>query len=382
MNKSIALVVAGGRGRRFGSGVPKQYRLLGGKAVIRHALEAFLAHPGVAAVQPVIHADDAGLFADVARGLDLLEPVAGGAERQDSVRNGLKAVEALGPDAVLIHDAARPFVPADVISRVIGALEVHAGAIPALAVADTLKRGRDGCIVGTVDREGLYRAQTPQGFRFADILEAHGTLAGRSLTDDASLMEEAGHTVALVAGSEENFKMTTSEDLKRAERLTARETRVGTGFDVHGVEPGNAVILCGITIPCTFALKGHSDADVAMHAITDAVLGAIGAGDIGSHFPSGDPRWKGAASSIFLEHTRDLVAEAGGRIVNVDLTVICEAPRIGPHREDMRNSLAGILGVDPERIGVKGTTTEKLGYTGRGEGIAAQAVATVELPQD
>lgn len=380
MGGCVALVVAGGRGRRFGGDLPKQYCTLGGVAVIRHSLERFLAHPGVDAVQPVIHPDDSDLFAEAARGLDaLLSPVHGGTTRQDSVRNGLEAVAAREPDTVLIHDAARPFIAAEVISGVIAALDDHVGAIPALPVADTLKRGGDGLIGDTVDREGLYRAQTPQGFRFQDILAAHRDMAGQELTDDAALAEAAGHSVALVPGSEENQKVTTTEDLSRAERLIPRETRIGTGFDVHAIEPGDHVILCGVEIASEFGLKGHSDADVAMHAVTDALMGAVNAGDIGQHFPPSDPQWKGAASEVFLRKAGELVAEAGGRIVNLDVTVICERPKVGPHREAMAANLARILGLGAERVSVKATTTEKLGFTGRGEGIAAQASASVEV---
>ena len=383
MGGCVVLVVAGGRGRRFGGDLPKQYHRLGGVPVIRHSLIRFLAHSRVDAVQPVIHPDDADLFAEAAAGLAVLDPVHGGATRQDSVRHGLEAVAGRSPDSVLIHDAARPFIGDEITSRVVEALDDHVGVIPALPVADTLKRGIDGLIAGTVDREGLWRAQTPQGFRYAEILAAHRAQAGAELTDDAAVLEAAGHAVALVMGSEENQKVTTTEDLERAERLIARETRLGNGFDVHAIErPGDGVTLCGVRIPCDFRLKGHSDADVAMHALTDALMGAVGAGDIGQHFPPSDPQWKGAASEIFLRKAGDLIAQAGGRIVNVDVTVICEAPKVGPHREAMAERLAGILAIESGRVSVKATTTEKLGFAGRGEGIAAQAVASVEIPAE
>jgi 2-C-methyl-D-erythritol 4-phosphate cytidylyltransferase/2-C-methyl-D-erythritol 2,4-cyclodiphosphate synthase len=380
MGGCVALVVAGGRGSRFGGDLPKQYRLLAGKAVIRHALEAFAAHPGVDAILPVIHPDDGDLFAEAAAGLDLPPPAFGGATRQESVRLGLEALIGQAPDRVLIHDAARPFPGADLISRVIEALDAAPGAIPALPVADTLKRGESGRVAGTVDRAGLWRAQTPQGFRYADILDLHRRFRGAELTDDAALCEQAGLAVALVQGSEENQKVTTREDLIRAERAARHEIRCGTGFDVHAIVPGDGVTLCGIKIPGDFALKGHSDADVALHALTDAILGAIGAGDIGTHFPPSDSQWKGAPSDIFLGHAAKLVAERGGRILNADLTIVCEKPKVGPHRPAMETRIAEILGIDEERVNVKGKTTERLGFTGRGEGIAAQAAATVELP--
>lgn len=380
MSGCIALVVAGGRGSRFGGDLPKQYRLLVGKAVIRHALEAFATHPEVTAIRPVIHPDDGELFAEASRGLDLLAPAQGGATRQESVRLGLESLAEMAPATVLIHDAARPFPGPALISRVIAALRDHPGAIPALPVVDTLKRGAEGLIGTTVDRAGLWRAQTPQGFRFPEILEVHRRFRGMELTDDAALFEKAGLSVALVQGSEENQKVTTQEDLARAERAFGRETRGGTGFDVHRVTPGDGVWLCGIKVPADFTLLGHSDADVALHALTDAILGAIGAGDIGIHFPPSDPQWKGAPSEIFLRKAGELVAEKGGRIVNLDLTIICERPRVTPHRAAMAAKVAEILGINPGRVNIKGTTTEKLGFTGRGEGIAAQASASVELP--
>ncbi|MEO5338032.1 MAG: bifunctional 2-C-methyl-D-erythritol 4-phosphate cytidylyltransferase/2-C-methyl-D-erythritol 2,4-cyclodiphosphate synthase [Magnetospirillum sp. WYHS-4] len=381
MGGCVALVVAGGRGTRFGGDLPKQYRLLAGKAVIRHALEAFAAHPQVDAVQAVIHPDDATLFAEAAAGLDLPPPVHGGATRQESVRLGLESLAASDPALVLIHDAARPHPGEALIGRVIAALAVHPGAIPALPVADTLKRGADGRVADTLDRAGLWRAQTPQGFRYAEIMDLHRRFQGAELTDDAALFEQAGLTVALVQGSEENQKVTTQEDLLRADRAARPEVRTGTGFDVHRiVRPADGVFLCGVKIPADFGLKGHSDADVALHALTDAILGAIGAGDIGTHFPPSDPRWKGAPSDIFLKKAGDLVAERGGRIVNLDLTIVCEVPKVGPHRAAMEARIAAILGIEPTRVNVKGKTTEELGFTGRGEGIAAQAAASVEIP--
>lgn len=381
MSGCIALVVAGGRGSRCGGDRPKQYQRLHGRPVLRHSLETLAAHPQVDAVRAVIHPDDRAFYDEAAAGLALLEPVAGGPERQDSVRLGLESLEGMAPDLVLIHDAARPFVDAALVSRVIAALAGDAGAIPAVPVTDTLKRGAAGHVDGTVERAGLWRAQTPQGFRFADILAAHRRFAGVGLTDDAAVAEQAGLTVALVEGSEDNVKVTTPSDFRRAEPpASGGEFRSGTGFDVHRFTEGDHVMLCGIKVPHEAGLAGHSDADVGLHALTDALLGAIADGDIGSHFPPTDPQWRGAASDIFLAHAGRRIAERGGRIVNVDVTLICEAPRVGPHREAMRQRIAAILGLDPTRVGVKGTTTEKLGFTGRREGIAAQAAAAVWLP--
>lgn len=380
MSGCIALVVAAGRGSRCGGERPKQYQRLNGRPVLRHSLETFCGHPEVDAVRVVIHPADRALYDEAAAGLDLLAPVDGGAERQDSVRLGLESLQEAAPDVVLIHDAARPFADARLISRVIEALDRHAGAIPAVPVTDTLKRGSGGLIAGTVERAGLWRAQTPQGFRFSDLLAAHRRFAGVGLTDDAAVAEQAGLTVALVEGSEDNVKVTTPSDFRRAEIPVNGEFRNGSGFDVHRFTAGDHVMLCGVAVAHEAGLAGHSDADVGLHALTDAVLGAIGDGDIGSHFPPTDPQWRGAASEIFLAHAGRLVAGRGGRIVNVDVTLICEAPRVGPHRQAMRDRIAAILGIDVGRVGVKGTTTEKLGFTGRREGIAAQAAATVWLP--
>ncbi|CAA7617878.1 bifunctional 2-C-methyl-D-erythritol 4-phosphate cytidylyltransferase/2-C-methyl-D-erythritol 2,4-cyclodiphosphate synthase [Magnetospirillum sp. UT-4] len=383
MNRVVALVVAAGRGRRFGGDIPKQYLDLGGRPVLRHSLAALAANPQVTAVRAVIHPDDRDLYDACAQGLDLLEPVAGGETRQDSVRLGLESLAGLEPQAALIHDGARPFLDGGIVARVIGALAEHPGAIPAIAVADTLKRGADGLVAATVERAGLWRAQTPQGFRFADILAAHRACAGHELTDDAAVAERAGLAVALVEGSEDNVKITTAADLERGRRVFQGpgEFRTATGFDVHRFAPGTGVWLCGVLVPHDSALDGHSDADVAMHALTDALLGTIAAGDIGHHFPPSDPRWKGVASRRFLAHAAALVAGLGGRIVNVDVTILCERPKIGPHRAAMQSALSEILGLAHDRVGIKATTTEGLGFTGRREGIAAQASATVWLPR-
>ena len=382
MGACVALVVAAGRGRRFGGERPKQYLALCGRPIIRRAVECFLAHAQVDAVLAVIHPDDRALFARATEGLDLLEPVAGGDSRQDSVRLGLESLAGSAPERVLIHDAARPCAAVAMISRVLDALQTAPGAIPALPVGDTLKRGQDGLVKGTVERQGLWRAQTPQGFRYADIARAHAELAGAALTDDAAVAEAAGIDVHIVPGAEDNLKITTEDDLARARRLIGGQTRTGFGFDAHRFGPGDHVMLCGVSIPHSAGLAGHSDADAGLHALTDALLGAIGAGDLGLHFPPTDAEWKDAPSDIFLRHAADLIAERGGAVANVDVTIVCEAPRIGPHRDAMRRRIADILGLDVGSVGVKATTTDGIGFTGRGEGIAAQAVATVRQPQD
>ncbi len=385
MSGCIALIVAAGRGSRFGSGTPKQYLELAGEPMLRRTLKAFVAHQLISAVRPVINMNDRGLFEAAAAGLDIMDPVAGGASRQDSVRLGLESLAGLDPDKVIIHDAARAFVGGGVISRVIAALDETPGAIPALPVTDTLKRGlKDGRIGETVSRDGLWRAQTPQGFRFRDILDAHLAVQGGGLTDDAAVAEKAGLAVAMVEGAEDNIKITTPRDMTRGARMTAGgEVRTGFGFDVHRLghrlEPGGQVTLLGVSLPFDASLEGHSDADVGLHAITDALLGAIAGGDIGVHFPPGDEQWRDSPSDVFLRHAGDLVGEKGAVISNIDVTLICEAPKIGPHREAMTARVAEILNIEAARVSVKATTTEGLGLTGRGEGIAAQAVATVRF---
>jgi 2-C-methyl-D-erythritol 4-phosphate cytidylyltransferase/2-C-methyl-D-erythritol 2,4-cyclodiphosphate synthase len=377
--------VAGGRGNRFGGPLPKQYALLGGQPVLRRTLAVFRATPGIDRIQVVIGSGDEASYQTASAGFDLPPSVEGGASRQHSVLNGLEALTAQPPDLVAIHDAARPFIrPAD-IAACLKALSMPGvdGAVLGVPLADTLKRVDGGAIAETVPRAHLWRAQTPQVFRYAALLEAHraaaslGANEATALTDDAAVAERAGLRVVMVAGHDDNRKITSADDLQQA---LAMETRTAFGFDVHGFGPGNAVMLGGVAIPHAQALAGHSDADVALHALTDAVLGTIGAGDIGKHFPPSDPQWRGAASDRFLRHAVGLVEAAGGRIVHLDLTLICEAPRIGPHREAMVESIARIAGVARDRVSVKATTTEGLGFTGRGEGIAAQAVATVEVP--
>jgi len=385
--RTAALIVAAGRGVRAAAAVPKQYASLGGTSVLARTLGAFLTHPGIDLVQATIAAEDEGRYAAAVASLGsakLLPPVVGGATRQVSVRNGLRALEPHAPERVLIHDAARPFVTHDVIARVLAALGNGPAAIAAVPVTDTVKQtGADNRVAATLDRDRLWSAQTPQGFRFADILAAHARAdaAGRDdMTDDAGVAEWAGLPVTLVMGSPANRKLTTAEDLAMADRAAVLpDVRTGQGFDVHRLVAGDHVWLCGVKIAHAQALEGHSDADVALHALTDALLGAVGAGDIGQHFPDTDPLWKGAASHIFLAEALRLVAARGGSIGNVDVTILCEAPKIAPHREAMRRRIAAILGLDVARVSVKATTTEGLGFTGRREGIAALAAATVVL---
>jgi 2-C-methyl-D-erythritol 4-phosphate cytidylyltransferase/2-C-methyl-D-erythritol 2,4-cyclodiphosphate synthase len=389
-----ALIVAAGRGVRAAGPkpmIPKQYLPVGGVPMLTRAIAAFAGHPKVDDVIVVIHPEDSGLYeaASDIFSSRLRSPVAGGAERQDSVRAGLEALAANPPDRVLIHDAARPFVDAGLIGRVINSLDSHAGALPCLPVTDTLLWGGEGRATGTLPRDELWRAQTPQGFRFDAILAAHRAAAkdGAAFTDDAGIAQWYGLDVALVEGSEANRKLTSAEDVASADellRLRAQSAlgtqRVATGYDVHAFGPGDAVILCGVRIPHQKKLVGHSDADVGMHALTDALLGTIADGDIGVHFPPSDARWRGAASELFLKDAVNRVKARGGEIVHVDVTFICEAPRVGPYRDAMRAKLAKCLGLDVAEISIKATTNEGLGFIGRGEGIAAMATATVSLP--
>lgn len=382
MADAVALIVAAGRGHRAGGGLPKQYRMIAGQSVLRRSCLAFLEHERVGAVRVVIHPDDRTAYDDAVAGLALMPPVSGGETRHESCRNGLEALAEAPPRAVLIHDAARPFVDGPTIDRVLDALDTAPAAVAATPVTDTLKKaGSTNCVETTVSRDGLWRAQTPQGFEYSAILNAYRRTRSAALTDDAAVAESAGLPVTLVKGSEDNIKITRDEDFHRAERLLAGagDIRVGTGFDVHRITEGNGVTMCGVLINCDFSLKGHSDADVGLHAVTDAVLGAIGEGDIGTHFPPSDARWQDADSAVFLQHAMSLVAMRSGEVRHIDVTLICEEPKIGPHREAMRARLAEIAGMPPDRVSVKATTTEGLGFTGRGEGIAAQAIATVRL---
>lgn len=379
---SVALIVAAGRGHRFGGEFPKQYLDLSGQPILRHTLIAFVSHPQISAVRTVIHPDDRAYYDVAAQGLDVLAPVHGGATRQDSVRLGLESLAEITPSHVLIHDSVRPLVDPVTISNVIGGLASDIAVLPALPVTDTLKRAADGTVSETVPRVGLWQAQTPQGFRFDEIMAAHHAAAGHELTDDAAVAEKFGLSVRLVEGDIKNIKITTSEDLSRATTILSGgvpDIRVGTGFDVHRFREGNSIMLCGIEIPHSYSLAGHSDADVGLHAITDAILGAIGAGDIGEHFPPSDPKWKDAASHMFLRDAARRVEERGGKILNVDLTLICEAPKISPYKERMAERVGEILQIARDRVNIKATTTEQLGFTGRGEGIAGQAVVSINL---
>ncbi|MEM7546642.1 MAG: bifunctional 2-C-methyl-D-erythritol 4-phosphate cytidylyltransferase/2-C-methyl-D-erythritol 2,4-cyclodiphosphate synthase [Pseudomonadota bacterium] len=382
---TVALIVAAGRGIRAGGSAPKQYRHLAGEAVLTRTIRAVLASDKIDHVMTVIHRDDHGPYDAAVAEIDdqrLLPPVIGGVERAQSVRLGLEALTEVAPDHVLIHDAARPFITAPVIEAIIAKLTNHDGAMAAVPVVDALWRGGDGFCVDQVDRSGLWRAQTPQGFGFTAILAAHQTNTDPKAADDAAIARAAGLDVALIEASTANFKITNPADFARAERQImahAAEYRTGQGYDVHALVEGDGVILCGIKIPFHRSLSGHSDADVAMHALTDAIFGALAEGDIGRWFPPSDMRWKGAKSSIFLEKAIERVTERKGRLINCDLTIICEQPKITPHAETMIASLAAIMAVDPDRISVKATTSERLGFTGREEGIAAMATATVAL---
>ena len=370
----FALIVAAGRGTRAGGALPKQWQDLAGRPVLEHTLAAFVRHPGVDAIYLVLHPDDFAR-AEHLRGVTL---VTGGASRDASVRTGLEAMADSAPDLVLIHDVARPLVSDAVIDGVLTALQSAPGAAPALAVTDALWRGEAGRVSGTEQRAGLYRAQTPQGFRYPEILAAHRAHPGGA-ADDVEVARAAGLDVTITQGDEANLKITLPGDFARAERLmeAPMQIRTGLGYDVHAFTPGTHVTLCGVEIEHDAALLGHSDADVGMHALTDALYGALAEGDIGRHFPPSDPKWRGAASDIFLRHAAGLVRKKGWEISNCDVTLICEAPRIGPHATAMQARLAEIMGIDVDRVSVKATTSERLGFTGRREGIAAQAIATL-----
>jgi 2-C-methyl-D-erythritol 4-phosphate cytidylyltransferase / 2-C-methyl-D-erythritol 2,4-cyclodiphosphate synthase len=378
-----AVVVAAGRGVRVGGSTPKQYRDVFGEPVIRSALAAFAGHPSVQLVQPVIRLEDIGQYRSAARGLDVLDPVPGGATRQASVAAGLEALHRHRPDRVLVHDAARPFVSAALIER---ALAARGAAVPALPVVDTVKVVADGRVLETLDRAKLRTIQTPQVFDFDQLLAAHrkAAAAGKhDFTDDAALAEWAGISVGTFDGDPSNVKLTTPEDFGRVAAVrssTLSDLRIGSGYDVHAFADGDHVMLGGIRIPHGRGLSGHSDADVVLHALVDAILGALADGDIGHHFPPSDERWRGASSDKFLAFAVERVRARGGEIAHLDATVVCEAPRIGPHRDAMRRRIAEIAGLSEDRVAVKATTSEKLGFTGRCEGIVAQATATIRLP--
>jgi 2-C-methyl-D-erythritol 4-phosphate cytidylyltransferase/2-C-methyl-D-erythritol 2,4-cyclodiphosphate synthase len=385
--RTAALIVAAGRGLRAGAGGPKQYRTIGGRTVIMRAMEPFCGHPQVFAVQPVVNPDDTAIFAQAVGGMHYQPPAAGGATRQASVHAGLEALASQSPDVVLIHDAARPFVTAALISRAIAAADPTGAAVPAIPVTDTIKLiGATGHVEATPERARLRIAQTPQAFRFDVILDAHRRAArdGRGdFTDDAALAEWAGLTVATFEGDPANMKLTTPEDFVREEaRLgaTLGDIRMGTGYDVHAFGDGDHLMICGLKVPHSRGFLAHSDGDVGLHALVDAILGALADGDIGSHFPPSDPQWKGAASDKFLTYAVDRVIARGGRVAHLEVTLICERPKIGPHREAMRARIAEIAGLEVSRVAVKATTSEQLGFTGREEGIAATASATIRLP--
>jgi 2-C-methyl-D-erythritol 4-phosphate cytidylyltransferase/2-C-methyl-D-erythritol 2,4-cyclodiphosphate synthase len=387
MSTCAAVIVAAGRGRRSGEGIPKQYRPVGGVSALRRSLTLLSGPCGLSDLQVVIHTDDRELYDEAALGLALPPPVAGGETRQASVLAGLTALEVRKPDQVLIHDAARPFATPDLIERAILAARTTGAAIPALRISDTVKTvSADGHIIGTADRDTLRIVQTPQAFAFAPLMAAHrkAEQAGRSdFTDDAALMEWAGHPVSTFEGESGNFKLTTPDDFMRAETLLQTQLsdiRTGMGFDVHSFGPGDHVTLGGLRIPHDHGLSGHSDADVVLHAAVDAILGALADGDIGDHFPPSDPQWKGATSDRFLKFAADRVAKRGGIIAHLDITVVSEAPKIGPHRDAMRARIAEIAGITPDRVGVKATTNEAMGFIGRREGMVAYATATIRLP--
>ncbi len=387
MAEVAVVVVAAGRGTRAGGDKPKQFRRIGDETMLRRCLVMLVEAPNVGLVQPVIRSEDREFFDAAAAELDVLPPAFGGATRQASVRAGLEALAARKPDIVLVHDAARPFATHALVTRAIDAAAKTGAAVPALAVTDTVKLVDDGGYVAqTLDRGRLRSIQTPQGFAFAPLLEAHRKAAAQGrqdFTDDAALAEWAGMKVSVFEGEAGNMKITNSDDFVRAEQMhfaQLADVRTGTGIDVHAFAPGDHVMLGGVRIPHGQKLSGHSDADVVLHAATDALLGALADGDIGAHFPPSDPQWKGAASDQFLKFAVERVKARGGRIAHIDITVVCEAPKIGPHRDAMRLKIAEIAGIASDRVAVKATTSEKLGFTGRGEGIAAYATATIRLP--
>ena len=381
----VALVVAAGRGNRFGGEIPKQYVKLNGLSLLTRCLNILGSHPRIKHLRVVIHPDDIELYTEATKGIKLLEPVFGGDQRQESVRLGLESYKDINPKHVLIHDAARPFFTGDIIDALLTSLEDHnLASIPGLLINDSLKRVKNNTVIGSVDRTNLWQAQTPQGFNYETIMAAHKATIGLALTDDAAIAEANGVKVQIIEGSSQNFKVTTCQDLVRGKQLLnlnkeSKIIRIGIGTDVHSFKTGKSVTLCGIKIPFNKSLKGHSDADVAMHAITDALLGAVGAGDIGLIFPPSDPKWKNCASEIFLTRAGNEINQRDGNIINIDLTIICERPKINSYRDKMQNNIAKILEITCDKVNIKATTTEQLGFTGRGEGIAAQAVAGVQI---
>ena len=391
MTKIVALITACGRGNRFnrGEGIPKQYLPLAGLPLLRHSILAFLNHPKIDDVICVIHPEDLALYEEATAGLDLLNPVFGGDTRQASIRFGLEALREHDPDKVLIHDGVRPFVSKRVINGILEKLETHPAVIPAVAVEDTLKKYSDGKIEWTLERENLWRAQTPQGFIYEDILNSHIAFKDLHFTDDSALNEYAGIPVAIVPGSQNNFKITTAEDYERAQRLASmlisnvkEENRCGCGFDVHAFrerhkDENHFIKICGVDIEFDKKIDAHSDGDVGIHAVMDALLGAIGEGDIGEHFSPSDSRWKNIDSREMLKIVKHLLVKKGAKILNIDLTIMCERPKVLKFKNQMKEELAQVLGIAKHRVNIKATTTEKLGFLGRGEGIAAQAVASI-----
>ena len=382
--KNVALILAAGRGHRLSMKTPKQYLDVGGITILRRAVNVFLENPTIDLIQVIIHPDDRDLYEAAVGDLGLPEPVHGGKTRQNSVLNGLESIGIHFPEYVYIHDAARPFLDQKTLNSLIYEVEKSGAAIPALRIKDTIKCITKETIDSTLDRNYFYRAQTPQAFRYKAIFMAHRRFESSNFTDDSAIAEKAGLKVRIIEGLEDNFKITTKDDLNKATKMTKKnytDVRIGYGLDVHAFDKGDHVILGGIKIPHTMSLKGHSDADVVIHAITDAVLGAIAAGDIGDHFPPSDPKWKNVNSDIFLKHAVKLVAEKKGIINFVDVTIVCENPKIGPHRDSMRSNISKIINLDVERVSVKATTTEKLGFTGKGQGIMAHAITTIKLPE-
>ncbi len=381
MPSTVALIVAAGRGERVGSDLPKQYADVAGRPLLAWTLGAFHQHPAIDGVRIVIDPDRRSHYDDAIKGFDLAPPIHGGDSRQASVAAGLEALVDDAPDNVLIHDAARPFVPGDLIQRVVDRLASDQAVLPGLAVSDTLKRCEGGLVVTTEPRDGLWAAQTPQGFHFDAILQAHRQAQGKALTDDAAVAEAAGMTVRMVEGAVENAKITTPSDLERARAaLGRRETRTGQGFDVHAFTDGDHVTLCGIEVPHDRGLAGNTDADVGLHVLVDAIFGALGTGDLGTHFPPSDTTWHGRPSSDLVAVAVAMMKERNARLINVDITLICERPRLARHQPAMRDRVASLLESAPARINVKVTSTDGLGFAGRGEGIAGNAVVTLDMP--
>ena len=378
--ETVALIVSAGRGRRISGKTPKQYLPLGGETILSKTARAFINHKKIDAVRIVIHPDDQDLYDTATGGLNLLSPVYGGPERQDSVRNGLESLEELSPLNVLIHDSVRPFVSHSLIDRILNMLLDGKGCIPGVPIMDAIKLIDDGKIVKSLERSNIWRVQTPQGFPFDQILAAHRSLIGNNLADDAAVAEAYGLSVVVVQGLLDNEKITNKEDLEKAMQkhsLKFPDIRVGNGYDVHRFSKGDFVTICGIKIPFSFGLEGHSDADVGLHALTDAILGALGKGDIGEYFPSTDEQWRNASSHIFLRHAGEVLSSMNASVQNLDITIICEVPKISPYRDEMKNNICEILSISPSRVNVKGKTNETLGFIGRKEGIAAQATATI-----